>query len=146
MTNPAYNKNIFRLAHETILSSLQNIQSRARAFPEARKYFPDLTEALNLHLERQGDPFYPGLEAFFSDNRKALVIITFFKKDLKEVKVAYLMFQEKYATGCPRPIDIRRFPLDLSQFFGLLRSRIIAEEEYLLPLLDIYAGPSSFPV
>ncbi|MFA5261048.1 MAG: hypothetical protein WC450_07470 [Candidatus Omnitrophota bacterium] len=145
MTSPAkYNKNTFFLAHDAILLSVQNIQSRSRVFPEARKYLPELVGALDVHWGGQSGAFYPALEDFFLADREAAAKIAYFREDLKEVKVSYLSFQEKYITGCPRPLDVRRFPIESSQFFELIRARINAEEEYLLPLLDIYAGqPSS---
>ena len=139
MTVPAKpNKNTFRLAHEAILNSVQNIQSRVRVFPEASRYFPDLTVALDTHLGAQNEAFYSGLTAFFSADRPAAAKIAYFREDLKAVKVSYLVFMDTYATATPRPSDIRRFPLEASRFFELIRVRINTEEDYLLPLLDIF--------
>ncbi|HQP11527.1 MAG TPA: hypothetical protein PK470_02080 [Candidatus Omnitrophota bacterium] len=138
MTSPAQDdKNTFRLVHEALLIPMQNIQAQSRVFPEARKHFQDFSSAFIVYLTRQNDAFYSRLVTRCVADRGALAKIAFFREDLKEIKVAFFMFKEKYIAGVPRPLDIRRFPLESARFFDLVRARIKAEEECLLPLMDL---------
>lgn len=133
-TCPDYHK-IFQQGHHTILQSVDKVQIAARSYSAGRAAFTEFGEVLLAHFRKQDVPFFRALQEFFAEDREALKMIEFLIVDLKDMKVRYLIFDDRYGLY-PTGNDARTFAKDFRELADAVIGRIRLEEEYLFPLLD----------
>ena len=129
---PDYQK-LFQQSHQAILGDLARIELTARFYSNARALLVGLRETLQLHLGRQDESFFSRLRDAVSEDRQAVKLLEFLVFDLKEVKVAFLVFFDRY-DGYPTPGEGKTFPKDFREFSAIVVRRLQAEEDYLFPL------------
>lgn len=131
----------FVKGHQMILSNIGRAQQNIRSYNQAYKDINELSEVLLTHWERQSEQFFILLKNFYKEDRESLKMLEFLIYDLKEIKISYLVFADKYIkkNGCAQE---RSFPKDFDSFCRSVISRLNIEEEYLLPLMKKIADNS----
>jgi len=124
----------FKVRHQSIVNTIDHVQAVSRSYMEAKPRIRDFNDKLLHHLSSQNDEFFDELRHCHQADRQALKMIEFLEKDLRDVKVKYLIFSEKHS-GEMADTNARTFPANLSHFAVEIINRIKIEEEYLLPLL-----------
>ena len=125
----------FRFGHQSILDSLEQIQSVIRSYPQAKPKISDLQDKLLNHLSHQNKNFYNLLSTCFQNDRQACKTIESLEKDLVDTKVQTLDFFERYPSDMTDHHSAS-FPLDFTVFSKFLKARLQLEQDYLLPLLE----------
>ncbi len=128
----------FKAAHQTILISLQEVQSFSRSYTHVKPKIRDLHAQVLVHFERQGKGFYQQLSHFYSEDREASKMLEFLVHDFKEIKIKYLIFYDRHS-GEMADVNARSFPKDFMEFVDALIARIKIEQEYLFPLLNKFS-------
>lgn len=124
-----------KVSHQSIVDSIDRIQPLTRNYMAAKPRVCEMRERLLAHFGGQDSEFFERLSAFYQDDRQSMKMIEFLIHDLKEVKIRFLVFFEKY-TGELADRGSRDFSLDFIQLSKDVLSRIKVEEDYLLPLVD----------
>ncbi len=117
------------------MGALQNIQAHVRDAFEARKYLAGLNDTLQAHWEKQGEAFYAQLSADYAGDTQACKMLEFLLCDLKDLKISYLNFMDRYDGLWQKP-QARRFPVEFNDLARQIITRVKIEEEYLLPLIE----------
>jgi len=120
--------------HQAIKEAISAIQVVARSYPAARPRIRELQSVLLTHLGRQDRKLQERLARHYRDGREQTKMLEFLQHDLKEIKVQFLVFFDKY-TGELTDFGGNTFPKDFSVFTGTILDRIRIEEEYLFPLV-----------
>ncbi|HOW36145.1 MAG TPA: hemerythrin domain-containing protein [Candidatus Omnitrophota bacterium] len=124
-----------KVSHQAIVDSIDRIQPLARNYMAAKPRVCEMRERLLAHFGGQDKELFERLSSFYQNDRQSIKMIEFLIHDLKEVKIRFLIFFEKY-TGELADRGSKDFPLDFIQLSKDMLSRIKVEEDYLLPLLD----------
>jgi hypothetical protein len=130
---PDYQK-ILQQGHRAILPAIDKVQMSVRSYPAARTAFVQLGEVLLAHFGSQDERFFGVLQDFFAQDREALKIIEFLIVDLKDMKIRYLVFDDRYGSP-PTGNEAKTFAKDFRELAEAIIVRIRMEEEYLVPLL-----------
>lgn len=124
-----------RLAHQTLADSLDSVQPFVRVYPQAKTRLREFYRRLLVFFSKEDEVFFQALYQRYKDDRAATSMIDFLSHDLKDLKVQFLMFSEKYS-GEVQGQNTHMFPKDFTDFCALVMARIKIEEERLLPLLE----------
>ena len=125
----------FKTGHQAILGSLSEVQLVARSYLQARKKICELEERLFVHWGRQNDIFFKQISDSAGEDRETAKIIEFLIHDLKDVKITYLEFADKYS-GSGGDVIGRTFAKDFQKITDTIVTRIQAEEEYLFFVIE----------
>ena len=125
----------FKRAHEAILRTIAQIQPLIRSYPHAKPLLRQFNEQLLAHLGRQDEELVGRLTECYSADHQSMKILEFLQHDLKETKISYLIFFDKYS-GEFAQIEPRGFTKACQDFIQKVLARIQMEEEYLFPLLE----------
>ena len=128
-----------RLAHQALADSLDSIQPFLRAYPQAKPRLREFYRRLLVFFSKENEVFFQALYQHYQDDHAATRMIDFLSHDLKDLKVQFLMFSEKYS-GEALDRNANMFPKDFTDFCALVVARIKIEEERLFPLLDKIEG------
>ena len=134
MPSPAQYLTVFQKGQRAILVSVGDVQHSLRDYPACRTKLAVLLEKLLVHWKKQDESFWTALAEVFATDRPAQKIVEFLVFDLKELKVKYLAFEDRYLLALPGG-ERRTFPKDGKDFLQAVLDRIQMEEEYLFPLL-----------
>ncbi len=124
----------FAAMHAVIASGLREIAEMARDYHHALLRFQDMDELLLNYFGCQNEEFYHTLKHCCSGCRADLMMIDFLSRDIADLKIEFLTFQEKY-TRDAHAVRIRNFPKDFQTFSNRIFERISIETAYLLPIL-----------
>ena len=124
----------FRVGHQTIIDIIEKTQSYTRSYLQGKPNIRAMREIILKHFERENEQLYAHLQSFYHEDRAASKIIEFLVYDLKDTKIQFLVFFDKY-TGEMGDMGSRNFLRDFTEFSRVIVQRIKAEEEYLFPLL-----------
>ena len=124
-----------KVSHQSIVDSIDQILPLTRSYVAAKPKIRDMSEKLVHHFGKQDQEFFETLRSCYEGNREAMKMIEFLTVDLKDIKVQYLIFFEKY-TGELVDIGSRDFPQKFTEFSRHVLSRIRVEEEQLFPLIE----------
>ncbi len=130
-----------KLGHQTVVEALSTTQPFARSYQDAKAPLRSLREILAMFLGRQDQALFDRLYQFYSDDRPSTKMIDFLVHDLKDIKIQYLIFFDKYSTESWLSRS-SSFPKDFGDFSSQVLARIKIEEEYLFPLLQKMAEAS----
>ena len=125
----------FKTAHHAIVDGVSQVQLFLRSYKEARAKLNVVEELLLNHFGRQDEKFFNDLMGFYQSDRQRLKMLEFLSVDLKDIKIQYLTFCDRY-WGEWSDIKMRNFPKDFTDFTALILQRVRIEEEYLFPLLE----------
>jgi len=125
----------FHTGHQAIVDLLDRTQVAARSYLTAKPSIRALGETLVAHFGRQTNQLFEELRLFYQNDRQATKMIEFLVCDLKDSKIAYLIFFEKHS-GELSDLGSKAFPRELGDFAKNILGRIKVEEEYLLPLIQ----------
>ena len=123
--------------HQAIVAAIDQVQLVARDFVKASPRLRELSEMLAAYIGQQNKEFYDELASAYAHDRQASKMLEFLIHDLKDIKVEYLEFFDKYLNSL-NEIAARSFPKDFRRFVEIIISRMNVEEEYLLPLIENY--------
>ncbi len=124
----------FKVAHQSIVDMLDQVQVLSRNYFQAKAKLRDLSERLLAYFGKQDKEFFDQLKVFHKSDRHATKMIEFLLHELKDIKIKYLIFFEKYSAEMSDG-GSKSFPRDLTQFINDLLVHLKVEEEYLLPLV-----------
>ena len=124
----------FKTGHQAIIEAIDGIQASVRSYREAKPRIRTMQKILLDHFGREGSEFYNRLTVFYGSDRQATKMIEFLTYDLKDVKIQFLTFFDKYS-GEMGDAGSRNFLRDFMDFTSLIIARIKVEEDQLLPLL-----------
>ena len=124
----------FRQGHQSILTSIDQIQSVCRFYNQAKPLLRLLHEKIIEHLARQDAAMMNRLQDFYHEDREVSKILEFLTFDLKDIKVKFLIFYDKHS-GEVLDLNARSFPKDFQDFTQEIIDRFNTEEEYLFPLM-----------
>ena len=125
----------FKFRHQSIVDSIDQIMPLTRSYIIAKPKIREMNERLISHLSHQDGEFFGRLRTYYQNDREVVKLVEFLMHDLKDMKVKYLIFFEKY-TGEMDDIGSRNFPLRFTEFSRDVIARIKIEEEYLFPLIE----------
>lgn len=125
----------FRVHHQAIIEAIDQVQLLSRSYLNVKPRLRVLSDAILNHLSQQNEEFWNQLKSPEPLDREAAKLIDFLIHDLKETKVKYLIFFDKYS-GEMGDMGSPYFPKDLFDFSRDLQARIKIEEDYLFPLLE----------
>ncbi|MFH1359446.1 MAG: hemerythrin domain-containing protein [Candidatus Omnitrophota bacterium] len=123
----------YKTVHQAIVNNLDQVQVLSRSYAQAKPWIRALRERLLAHLSKQDDDFFDDLRKVHQYDLHALKMIEFLSKDVRNTKVKYLIFFEKYS-GEMGDFGSKAFPKDLMTFSDDIIGRLRIEEEYMLPL------------
>ena len=126
----------FKVAHQSILVTIDQINQNIRSYSKAKPFIRDLQAKLLAHFERQNDSLFKPLEGFHADHRPSAKMIEFLRYDLKDIKIKLLIFFDRHS-GEINDMCNRSFPKDFTEFSQAVIGRIKVEEDFLLPLLKL---------
>ncbi len=89
----------FKLAHQSILVTIDQINQTIRFYPKAKPFIRELQSKLLAHFKRQNDSFFNPLAEFYSNHRSLAKMMEFLRYDFKEIKVKRLIFFDRYSGG-----------------------------------------------
>ena len=124
----------FKTGHQQIVAIVDQVQVLARSYGKAKPHLAAMKEILLAHFGRQNNDFFDRLRMFHKDDPKAAKMVEFLRHDLKDIKVQFLAFFDKY-TGEMNDSGSPAFLRDFAAFTNQVLARIKIEEEYLFPLL-----------
>ncbi len=124
----------FKTGHQAIIEAIDSIQASMRTYREVKPRIRTMQRILLDHFGREGNEFYERLRTFYTSDRHATKMIEFLTYDLKDVKIKFLTFFDKYS-GEMGDAGSRNFPRDFMDFISHIIARIKVEEDQLLPLL-----------
>jgi len=139
MSTPAEYLKILGRAHHAVLLSVSQIQSVVRSYSSARALLGGLGEQLLAFLGVEDEEFFRSLRDLLSEDRPALKMLEFLELDLKDLKIKYLVFYDRY-TNIPTGNEDRIFLRDYREFSAAIVARVNLESEYLFPLLQRVAA------
>lgn len=125
----------FRIAHQSILGAIDQVQLYSRQYHLAKPKIRDLHDMLLEHLSRQNNDFFAPLKDGYASNREASKMLEFLIFDTKEMKIQFLTFFDLHS-GEPGDKHFRKFSKDFAEFAKIIIVRIDLEEAYLLPLME----------
>lgn len=125
----------FKTGHQAIIEAIDSIQASLRSYREVKPRIRAMQKILLDHFGRENNEFYERLRAFYSSDRQATKMIEFLAYDLKDAKIKFLTFFDKYS-GEMGDMGSRNFPRDFMDFTSTIIARINVEEDQLLPLLE----------
>ena len=126
----------FKLAHQSILVTIDQINPIIRSYRQAKPFIRDLQAKLLAHFERQNNSLFKPIEEFYADHRPSAKMIEFLRYDLKDIKIKLLIFFDRHS-GEIDDICSRSFPKDFTEFSQAVIGRMKVEEDFLLPLLKL---------
>jgi len=124
----------FRQGHQSILTSIDQIQRVSRSYIQAKPLLRLLHEKIIEHLARQDATMMNRLQDFYHEDRESRKMLEFLSHDLKDIKVKFLIFYDKHS-GEVLDLNARSFPKDFQDFVQEVLDRFNTEEEYLFPLI-----------
>ena len=124
----------FKTSHQAIVNAIEKVGSLSRSYGAAKPYIREMNNLLLAHFGRENDEFFKKLSGFYQEKETGKTI-EFLSHDLKDLKIQFLAFFEKYPCemgdrGSPQ------FPGDFTDFSRQVLERIKIEEEYLFGLLE----------
>jgi len=125
----------FRLHHQAIIDAINQVMMNSRSYMDVKPNLRSFREALLNHYSQQNEELWNWLESSYLSDREASKMIDFLMHDLKESKVKFLIFFDKYS-GEMGDMGSRSFPKEFSDFSKEIQTRLQIEEEYLFPLLE----------
>ncbi len=125
----------FRLHHQAIIDAINQVMMNSRSYMDVKPNLRSFREALLNHYSQQNEELWNWLESSYLSDREASKMIDFLMHDLKEAKVKFLIFFDKYS-GEMGDMGSRSFPKEFSDFSKEIQTRLQIEEEYLFPLLE----------
>ena len=125
----------FKTGHQSIVDILDRTQGVVRSYSVAKPNIREMSKILLAHFGRQDKEFFDKLHSFYQSDRQATKMIESLIHDLKDTKVKYLVFFDKYS-GEMGDIGSNNFPRDFIAFAHDILGRIKIEEDYLLPLIE----------
>ena len=123
----------FKVAHQSILTTIDQINQNIRSYLKAKPFIRELQTKLLAHFEQQNDSLYDSLIKFYDHDRPSMKTIEFLRYDLKDIKVKLLVFFDRHS-GEMGDVHGKSFPKDFSEFSENILGRIKIEEDFLLPL------------
>jgi len=120
--------------HAAILLTVSRLQDVVRSYSQSRPLLHDLYEDLLAHWEWQTADSFAALSSRHARDRTAVKMCEFLVHDLKDLKVAFLVFFDTHS-GDFGDTASRRFSGEAVEFSRKITARVQVEEEYLLPLL-----------
>lgn len=129
----------FRKGHQAIADVVTQIQRVVRSYGQAKPLLPVLDQVLINHLECQDDELFRELLDFYREDREAVKMLEFLIYELKEFKIQYLVFSDKYP-GHMADRGSRNFPKDFAELTKAIVGRLQMENEYFFPLLEKFPG------
>jgi len=125
----------FRLHHQAIIDAINQVMMNSRSYMDGKPNLRSFREALLNNYSQQKEELWNWLESSYLSDREASKMIDFLMHDLKEAKVKFLIFFDKYS-GEMGDMGSRSFPKEFSDFSKEIQTRLQIEEEYLFPLLE----------
>lgn len=123
-----------KTGHQSIVDAVDRLQKVVRSYAQAKPLIREMREGLMAHFARQNDSLFDQLQVFYRSDREVIKTIEFLICDLKDIKIKYLVFFDRYS-GEIADLGSNTFPVDFLAFARELMARIKAEEDYLLPLI-----------
>lgn len=125
----------FRKGHRAIADVVTQIQGVVRSYARVKPLLPVLDQVLINHFECQDDELFRELLDFYREDREAVKMLEFLIYELKEFKIKYLIFSDKYP-GHMADRGSRNFPKDFAELTKAIVGRLQMENEYFMPLLE----------
>ena len=121
--------------HQYVIEGMNKIEEVLRSpYQQVRPSIRKIQDVLFMYFGKQDDKFFKALTQHYHSDRESIKMIEFLIHDLKEVKIKFLIFFDKY-TGEMADRGSHSFPREFMQFSNEVMARIRREEDYLFPLL-----------
>ena len=125
----------FKVAHQSILETIDQIQQSVRFYNQVKPHIRILEDQLLVYFGKQDENLYGPLIVHYAANREATKMIEFLRLDLRDLKIKLLIFFDQHS-GEMGDQHARNFPKDFMEFAAAVIGRMRIEEDYLFPLLQ----------
>src|SRR3989338_8941375 len=128
---------VFKEDHLHALETLEKIKNIGTDYSSMNTLLLEMKEAFLAHMSLEDTEFYINLRRRVQLSNDLVRTLDFLVKDLEDLKIAALIFFEKYASEEVGYLE-KEFAADFHHFYQRVLRRIELEEEQLFPLFGKY--------